>query len=180
MNAAALTTTSVGRPNVAERKAAGRAARRAAQRSSHARWEPVADRPDPVGLLAEQNISREPDLVPIRHGRMLVSPFTFFRGAARIMASDLAASPRAGLVVQLCGDAHCPTSERSPRPSAPCCSTSTTSTRRCRGPSSTTSSGWRRASSSPRGTTVSTPPPNARPHSRRFGPTAREWRSLRS
>ena len=101
-----MTTADVGRPNVAERKAAGRAGRHAAPRSSHARWEPVADRPDPVGLLAEQNISREPDLVPIRHGRMLVSPFTFFRGAARIMASDLAASPRAGLVVQLCGDAH--------------------------------------------------------------------------
>jgi uncharacterized protein (DUF2252 family) len=59
-----------------------------------------------VNVLAEQDASREPDLVPIRHGRMLVSPFTFFRGAARIMASDLAASPRAGLVVQLCGVAH--------------------------------------------------------------------------
>jgi uncharacterized protein (DUF2252 family) len=59
-----------------------------------------------VGLLAEQNLTREPDLVPVRHGRMLVSPFTFYRGAAKIMAADLAATPTAGLNVQLCGDAH--------------------------------------------------------------------------
>jgi uncharacterized protein (DUF2252 family) len=64
------------------------------------------DRPDPVGLLQEQNRTREPDLVPVRHGRMLVSPFTFYRGAAKIMAADLAGTPVAGLRVQLCGDAH--------------------------------------------------------------------------
>jgi uncharacterized protein (DUF2252 family) len=67
---------------------------------------PAADRPDPVGLLEEQNLTREPDLVPVRHGRMLVSPFTFYRGTAKIMAADLAGTPTAGLQVQLCGDAH--------------------------------------------------------------------------
>jgi uncharacterized protein (DUF2252 family) len=64
------------------------------------------DRPDPVALLEEQNVTREPDLVPVRHGRMMVSPFTFYRGAAKIMAADLAATPVAGLGAQLCGDAH--------------------------------------------------------------------------
>ena len=65
-----------------------------------------ADRPDPVALLEEQGASRVPELVPVRHGRMLVSPFTFFRGAALIMAADLAPTPTAGITVQLCGDAH--------------------------------------------------------------------------
>ena len=65
-----------------------------------------AERPDPVELLIEQNATREADLVPVRHGRMTVSPFTFYRGAAKVMATDLATTPMAGLVVQLCGDAH--------------------------------------------------------------------------
>ena len=72
----------------------------------HSGWEPAADRPDPVALLEEQNATREPDLVPVRHGRMMVSPFTFYRGAAKIMAADLKDTPTAGLNVQLCGDAH--------------------------------------------------------------------------
>jgi uncharacterized protein (DUF2252 family) len=63
-------------------------------------------RPDPVELLVEQNATREADLVPVRHGRMTVSPFTFYRGAAKVMTTDLATTPMAGLVVQLCGDAH--------------------------------------------------------------------------
>jgi uncharacterized protein (DUF2252 family) len=91
---------------VAERVARGQAARQAAPRSSHGAFSPAADRPDPVALLEEQGVTRVPELVPIRYGRMLVSPFTFFRGAALIMASDLAASPRSGVTVQLCGDAH--------------------------------------------------------------------------
>ena len=74
--------------------------------SSHAGWAPAADRPDPVALLEAQNATREPDLVPVRHGRMMVSPFTFYRGAAKIMAADLKDTPRAGLIAQLCGDAH--------------------------------------------------------------------------
>src|SRR6184192_2609027 len=74
--------------------------------SSHAGWRPAVDRPDPVGLLEQQNRTREPDLVPVRHGRMMVSPFTFYRGAAKIMAVDLKDTPVAGLRTQLCGDAH--------------------------------------------------------------------------
>jgi uncharacterized protein (DUF2252 family) len=69
-------------------------------------WRPAPGRPDPVALLEEQNLTREPDLVPVRHGRMMVSPFTFYRGAAKIMAADLKDTPVAGLHAQLCGDAH--------------------------------------------------------------------------
>jgi Uncharacterized protein conserved in bacteria (DUF2252) len=89
-----------------DRIARGKAARHEAPRSSHGKWEPAADRPDPVALLQQQAESRVPELVPIRYGRMLVSPGTFYRGAALIMASDLAATPRSGVAVQLCGDAH--------------------------------------------------------------------------
>ena len=84
----------------------GKAARTIAPRTAHGEWAPAADRPDPVELLEEQSASRVQDLVPIRYGRMLVSPFTFFRGAAYPMAADLAGAPRSGLGVQLCGDAH--------------------------------------------------------------------------
>jgi uncharacterized protein (DUF2252 family) len=96
----------VAHPSVEERRARGKEARDQTPPSSHAGWAPATDRPDPVGLLEEQNLTREPDLVPVRHGRMLVSPFTFYRGAAKIMAADLADTPTAGLKVQLCGDAH--------------------------------------------------------------------------
>ena len=89
-----------------ERKAQGVEARGRTPCSSHQGWRPAKDRPDPVALLEEQNTTREPDLVPVRHGRMMVSPFTFYRGAAKIMAADLEDTPTAGLVVQLCGDAH--------------------------------------------------------------------------
>ncbi len=91
---------------VEERAARGKAARATAPRSGHGDWEPASDRRDPVELLEEQAASRVPELVPIRYGRMLVSPFTFFRGAAYPMAADLASEPRTGLDVQLCGDAH--------------------------------------------------------------------------
>jgi uncharacterized protein (DUF2252 family) len=75
-------------------------------RSGHGRWEPADGRPDPISLLEEQAGGRLPELVPIRYGRMVISPFTFYRGAALIMASDLAPTPRSGLTTQLCGDAH--------------------------------------------------------------------------
>jgi uncharacterized protein (DUF2252 family) len=91
---------------VAERAARGKAARREVPRSSHAAFEPAAGRPDPIELLERQAQTRVPELVPIRYGRMLVSPFTFYRGGALIMAHDLAASPRSGLNAQCCGDAH--------------------------------------------------------------------------
>ena len=92
--------------SVAERVARGKAARKEVPRASHGVFEPMADRPDPVALLARQAKTRVPELVPIRYGRMLVSPFTFYRGAALIMAQDLAGTPRSGLTVQCCGDAH--------------------------------------------------------------------------
>jgi uncharacterized protein (DUF2252 family) len=84
----------------------GRQARKRASRSSQASWAPGPDRVDPLQVLAEQDATRVPQLVPVRYGRMLVSAFTFYRGAAAIMAGDLAASPDSGLRVQLCGDAH--------------------------------------------------------------------------
>ena len=90
----------------AERAARGKAARGELPRSAHAAWEPRPRRRDPVDLLEEQAQTRLPELVPIRYGRMLVSPFTFFRGAAYLMAADLADGPRTGLHAQLCGDAH--------------------------------------------------------------------------
>jgi uncharacterized protein (DUF2252 family) len=93
-------------PTAGERAERGEAARATAPRSGHGEWEPASDRPDPVELLEEQAASRVADLVPLRYGRMLVSPFTFFRGAAYPMAADLASEPRTGLDVQLCGDAH--------------------------------------------------------------------------
>src|SRR3954447_22930105 len=98
--------TSVRHLSVAERVARGKAARAEAPRSSHARFQPSPARPDAIGLLERQADTRVPELVPIRHGRMLVSPFTFYRGAAMIMAEDLADTPRSGLTVQCCGDAH--------------------------------------------------------------------------
>jgi uncharacterized protein (DUF2252 family) len=92
--------------SAAERIARGKAARSEVPRASHAVFEPASGRADPVGLLEGQAETRVPELVPIRYGRMLVSPFSFYRGAARIMAHDLAATPRSGLTVQCCGDAH--------------------------------------------------------------------------
>ena len=101
-----MTATRIAHPSLADRRANGVDARTATPPARHAGWVPAADRPDPVALLEEQNTTREPDLVPVRHGRMVVSPFTFYRGAAKIMAADLAGTPTAGLEVQLCGDAH--------------------------------------------------------------------------
>src|SRR5262249_42077387 len=88
-----------------ERVAHGKAARADTPRAAHSTLEPAPER-DPIGLLEQQAETRVPALVPIRYGRMLVSPFTFYRGAAIVMAHDLAPTPRVGLKVQLCGDAH--------------------------------------------------------------------------
>jgi uncharacterized protein (DUF2252 family) len=85
---------------------AGRARRADLPRSEHGRWQPAADRRDPVAILEEQGETRVEDLLPIRYQRMLVSPFTFYRGGAAIMAADLASQPNSGMIVQLCGDAH--------------------------------------------------------------------------
>jgi uncharacterized protein (DUF2252 family) len=89
-----------------ERQASGTQARTQAPRAAHGGWTPAPGRPSPVALLVSQEKNREPDLVPVRHGRMMVSPFTFYRGAAIVMAEDLKDTPTAGLNAQLCGDAH--------------------------------------------------------------------------
>ncbi|GGY41984.1 DUF2252 domain-containing protein [Streptomyces tanashiensis] len=89
-----------------ERASLGKEARRRSPRSGHAVYEPPPDRPDPLKILEAQSATRVPELVPIRYGRMMESPFRFYRGAAAIMASDLAATPRSGFTAQLCGDAH--------------------------------------------------------------------------
>jgi len=94
------------RPSAEDRVVAGKAARAASPRRAHADWTPAPDRPDPIAQLESQAQTRVPQLVPIRYGRMLASPFAFFRGAALPMASDLAGTPTSGLSVQLCGDAH--------------------------------------------------------------------------
>jgi uncharacterized protein (DUF2252 family) len=91
---------------VTERAAAGRAARSVARRSAHAEWAAPANRQDPVAIIEAQDERRVADLVPIRHGRMAASPFTFYRGAAAVMAADLATTPVSGFRVQACGDAH--------------------------------------------------------------------------
>ena len=107
---ASVATEAAPRPRTSgspdERAAAGKAAREKVPRSNHGEWEPAARRRDPVKVLEDQAKSRVPELVPIRYGRMLASPFTFFRGAAAIMAMDLAKTPHSGLRVQACGDAH--------------------------------------------------------------------------
>ena len=118
--------------SVAERVAWGKAARAEMPRASHAKFEPPATRADPVELLECQAKSRVPELVPIRYGRMLVSPFTFYRGAALIMANDLGSTPRSGLTVQCCGDAHLSNFGVFASPERRWCSTSTILMRRFR------------------------------------------------
>ena len=92
--------------SAAERAALGKAARAQSPRTSHGDWEPAPDRRDPVEVLEAQSVDRVTELVPLRYGRMLVSAFAFYRGAAAIMAADLAATPTSGVWVQACGDAH--------------------------------------------------------------------------
>jgi uncharacterized protein (DUF2252 family) len=98
--------TPVPHPDIETRQAKGKAARAAMPRGDHAALELPADRPDPVALLQGQEVTRVPELLAIRHERMLASPFAFYRGAAVIMAADLGAQPNSGLKVQACGDAH--------------------------------------------------------------------------
>lgn len=102
----AATTRPVPQETPAERAARGKAARRVVPRSSHAGFEPAGARPDPLDILEGQSVTRVPELLPIRYGRMTESPFRFYRGAAAIMAADLATTPDSGIRAQLCGDAH--------------------------------------------------------------------------
>jgi len=92
--------------SAAERRAEGKKLREQVPRSAHSGWSAPAKRHDPVDLVLSQNVSRVPELVPIRHGRMMQSPFAFYRGTAGLMAADLAHTPTSGLTVQACGDAH--------------------------------------------------------------------------
>lgn len=94
------------RPSRDERRALGKSLRDQCPRSSHSNWNPSADRPDPIALIEDSNQGRMQQLVPLRHGRMLQSPFAFFRGAALNMAADLAGTPATGIHVQACGDCH--------------------------------------------------------------------------
>ena len=105
-----------------EHRARGKEARDRTPVSAHAGWAPAGDRADPVKLLEEQNTTREPDLVPVRHGRMMVSPFTFYRGSAKIMAADLAGTPRRAWMSSCAVMRTCRTSACSPLPSGCCCS----------------------------------------------------------
>ena len=94
------------RPSLAELRALGKALRETCPRSSHAVWKAPANRPDPLRLLEQSNQGRIASLIPIRNGRMVRTPFTFYRGAALNMAADLAGTPVTGLRVQACGDCH--------------------------------------------------------------------------
>src|ERR1700730_6135401 len=100
------TNTNDGHQSVQEREAKGRAARSRVPRSAHAHWSPELRQHDPLELLAEQAKTRVSDLIPIRHGRMAATRFGYCGGGADAMAADRSSSPRTGLVVQLCGDAH--------------------------------------------------------------------------
>ena len=103
---ALLESFTVARPSVAERLAAGKALRTKVPRASHARYEKAADRPDPVAILEQQNVTRVQKLVPVRYARMLASPFAFLRGSAAVMACDLSNTPVTGMQVAACGDMH--------------------------------------------------------------------------
>ena len=92
--------------NYQQRHERGRDARRLVPRGSHAEWAPAPDRPDPVDLLEAQAKGRLEELMPIRYGRMMASPFAFLRGSAIVMANDLAGTPKSSIQAQLCGDAH--------------------------------------------------------------------------
>ncbi|MBV9385875.1 MAG: DUF2252 domain-containing protein [Chroococcidiopsidaceae cyanobacterium CP_BM_ER_R8_30] len=94
------------RLSASERWEAGKALRQIVPRSAHSEWCPTYDRPDPIDLLEASNQGRIPELIPIRYSRMLQSPFAFLRGAAMIMAADLATTPTTGIQVQACGDCH--------------------------------------------------------------------------
>ena len=93
-------------PSRSQQSEVGRSLRATCPRGSHAAWRPSDDRPDPVSLLKESSTGRIPELIPVRYGRMLQSPFAFYRGAALNMAADLAGTPTNGLRVQACGDCH--------------------------------------------------------------------------
>jgi hypothetical protein len=137
-SAAAVQQTSYA---ASERRAQGKSLRDRVPRESHAGWKPPKNRRDPVDLLIESNEGRLPQLIPIRFGRMMQSPFTFYRGSAGLMAADLATTPTSGLRVQACGDAHLLNFGGFATPERNASSISTILTRRCPRPGNGTSSG---------------------------------------
>ena len=157
------------RPTPQERKAAGKAVRTAVPLDAHAESPRATRSRDPLTLLEEQAVDRLPELRPIRYGRMLQSPFAYYRGAARVMAADLAGAPRSGLTVQMCGDAHAANFGLYGSPS----------TRPCPDPSSTTSSDWSPAWRSPAGTTACPGSSGAASPSRPARATGPRWRGSR-
>src|SRR6266567_753845 len=174
-----MAVRSIAHPGVDDRRAKGSEARNRTPLSSHAGWTPAADRPDPVALLEEQDATREPDLVPVRHGRMLVSPFTFYRGAAKIMAADLDATPTAGLQAQLCGDAHLLNFGLFASPERLLLFDLNDFDETLPGRSNTTSSAWRQASRSPDATTALPRRTRTRRRWRRWRPIGRRWPASR-
>ena len=137
--------------SAAERYAAGKALRQACPRESHGIWKAPAGRAGAVEMVLAAEKGRMPELLPLRHGRMVRSAFTFYRGSALPMAADPATTPVSGLRVQCCGDAHLSTSAATPRRSGGSSSRSTTSTRPFQLPGNGTSSASARASSLPAG-----------------------------
>ena len=113
----------IARLSPEERRAKGGQARQETPLSSHSGWCPATDRPDPVALLEAQDLTREPDLVPVRHGRMMVSPFTFYRGAAKIMAADLKTRPRLAWMSSCAATRTCRISACTPPRNGGWCST---------------------------------------------------------
>lgn len=100
------TRASTSQPTLNQRREIGNSLREKCLRSSHAAWKAPANRPNPLRLLEQSNKGRIPGLIPIRYGRMVRTPFTFYRGAALNMAADLADTPATGIRVQACGDCH--------------------------------------------------------------------------
>jgi len=139
---------------IEERAEHGKSLRVQTPRSCHGEWSPLPDRPDPVSLIEEQNNGRLEWLIPVRRWRMSASPFTFFRGSARIMAADLASTPVSGLEVQVCGDAHLANFGLFPHRNANWCSTSMTSMRPWRDPGNGTSNASQPALLLPRATMI--------------------------
>ena len=174
-----MSATKIHHLSVEERQAEGEESRERMPPSTHGEWAPGADRFDPIALIEQQNETREPDLVPVRHGRMMVSPFTFYRGAAKIMAADLEHTPRAGLTVQLCGDAHLSNFGAFASPERQLLFDLNDFDETLPARSSTTSSVSLRASPSRRATTASAEPTRATRRSRPCAAIERRWPSSR-
>src|SRR5664279_3693964 len=163
--------------SLAELKAMGKALRDKCPRASHAEWKPPHNRPDPVRVVLKTDEGRIPDLVPLRHGRMVLSPFTFYRGSAFAMALDLAGTPSTGIRVQCGGDSHLVNFRGLATAERQVIFALNDLDETLPAPWEWTSSAWRRASWSPVATTVSANPSPRMQSSAVCGPTASAWPS---